>query len=62
VVHLLEDVDFVLKANFILLCEFSLDDDLNGDFFLCGSRATLSHASKTSFADDLLDLVVSLDI
>jgi len=62
VIDLLQDVDFVLKTNFVFLGKFALCDDFDSDLISCSPRATLAYACEAPLSDDLLDLVVSLDI
>lgn len=62
VVNLLEDVDLILQANLVLLCQITLGNDFDCNSFFGHPISALSHTSKTSLANDRLDLVVGFDV
>ena len=61
-VHLHEDVNLVLKCDFIFFIHLSFRNDLNGHSLLRVSFFTLANGCKGPLADDAFDLVVLLDI
>lgn len=62
VVDLLQNVDFILKANFVFLRKFSLCDDFDCYAVSCRPRPALTYACEASLANHRLNLVVRLDV